>query len=87
MGKYDVEAGLAIRQVKKPRFKFVMDVVEHPDYLELRVYEDEVMEMNETQRMELMNYLIMCQRIVESFGVKCYPGGVVGKPPPRKRIT
>jgi hypothetical protein len=83
MAKYGIQEGLAIRNVKKPSFKFTMDTIEHPDYVELRIYEDEIMEFNETQRFEVMEYLIMCQRVVESFGHKCYPGGVVGKPPRR----
>lgn len=85
MVNYTIQAGLAIRKIKRPRVKFTMDIVEHPDYIELRVYEDEIMELNETQRFEIMDYLITCQKMVETFGVKCWPGGAAGKPPRRKR--
>ena len=61
----------AIRQVKAPVKRLTVDVVTHPNYLGLRVYEDEVMEYDVNQRMHIMEYLLMLKNIVDSFGVRC----------------
>jgi len=67
---YD-DIGKAIRHIKAPVKRLTVDVVTHPDYLGLRVYEDEVMEYDVNDRMNIMEYLLMLKKIVDSFGVRC----------------
>jgi hypothetical protein len=69
----------AIRQIKPPVKRLTVDVVTHPDYLGLRVYEDEIMEYDVTQRMNIMEYLLMLKKIVDSFGVRCEIEGAKGR--------
>jgi hypothetical protein len=73
----------AIRQLKPPVKKLTVDIITHPDYLSLRVYEDEVMEYEINQRADIMQYLLLMRKVVESFGVRCEIDG--GKFVPRSR--
>lgn len=73
----------AVRQLKPPVKKLTVDIVTHPDYLSLRVYEDEVMEYEINQRADIMQYLLMMRDVVQAFGVRCEIDG--GKNVPRKR--
>lgn len=71
----------AIRQVKCPVKQLTVDIVKHPDYLSLRVYEGEVMEYEITAREAIMKYLLLMRDVVQSYGVRCEIEGAryVGK--------
>lgn len=73
----------AIRQLKPPVKSLTVDVVTHPDYLSLRVYEEEIMQYEIDKRADIMQYLLLMRKIVESFGVRCEIDG--GKYIPRRR--
>jgi hypothetical protein len=73
----------AIRQLPKPVKELTVDVVSHPEWLALRVYEDEVMQYEIDQRADIMQYLLLMREVVQSFGVRCEIDG--GKYVPRKR--
>lgn len=73
----------AIRQVKVPVKNLTVDIVTHPDYLSLRVYEDEVMQYEVDKRSDIMKYLLLVRDLIQSFGVRCEIDG--GKNVPRKR--
>ena len=73
----------AIRQLKCPVKHLTVDIVTHPDFLSLRVYENEVMEYEINQRADIMQYLLMMRDVVQSFGVRCEIDG--GKDAPRKK--
>jgi hypothetical protein len=73
----------AIRQLKPPVKKLTVDIVTHPDFLSLRIYEDEVMEYEINQRADIMQYLLLMREIVQSFGVRCEIDG--DKNVPRKK--
>lgn len=65
------DVGRAIRQIKPPIKGLTIDVVLHPDYLSIRVYEDEIMEHNINNRMHIMEYLLLLRKTVQSFGMRC----------------
>lgn len=73
----------AIRQVKSPVKNLTVDIVTHPQYLSLRVYEDEIMEYDINDRADIMQYLLLLRKIVQAYGVRCEIDG--GKHVPRKR--
>ena len=73
----------AIRQLKPPVKKLTVDIVTHPDFLSLRIYENEVMEYEINQRADIMQYLLMMRDVVQAFGVRCEIDG--GKNVPRKK--
>jgi hypothetical protein len=73
----------AIRQLRPPVKNLTVDIVTHPQYLSLRVYEEEIMEYEINQRADIMQYLLLMRKIVQSFGVRCEIDG--GKFVPRKK--
>lgn len=66
----------AIRKIKVPVKHFKMDVRGRPNYLALTVYEDNIMEYTESQRMQVMEYLVLCKQLIESYGVRCEIEGI-----------
>lgn len=65
----------------KPPYNIVVDIVEMPDFLALRVYENEVMALSNEKQMIVMEYLFKLKEIVHKFGYKCDFQGVKGDPP------
>lgn len=66
----------AIRQVKCPVKSLTVDIATHPDYLALRIYEEQVMEYGINDREAIMQYLLLMRDIVQSYGVRCEIEGV-----------
>jgi hypothetical protein len=73
----------AIRQLKSPVKELTVDIVTHPEFLSLRVYEDEIMQYEINQRADIMQHLLLMREIVQAFGVRCEIDG--GKVAPRRR--
>jgi hypothetical protein len=73
---YNIEMAKALRQVKAPVKDLTLDVKARPNYLALTVYEEEVMKYDETRRGDIMEYLILCKQLIESYGVRCEIEGV-----------
>lgn len=48
-----------------------MDVRARPNYLALTVYESNIMQYNESERMQVMEYLLMCRKLIQSYGTPC----------------
>jgi hypothetical protein len=87
MGKifYNVAMAKAIRKVKMPVKHLKMDVRARPNYLALTVYEENIMEYEENKRMQIMEYLLLCKQLIESYGVRCEIEGI--KYDKRKKST
>ena len=83
MVKVTKEMKLAASQVKPPYKGLVVDLVEFPNYIGLRIYENQIMSMNDSQQFSVMEYLHNLRRVIESFGVECYFDGAKGDPPRR----
>lgn len=83
MVKVTKEMKLAASQVKPPYKGLVIDLVEFPNYIGLRIYESQIMSMNDSQQFSVMEYLHNLRRVIESFGVECYFDGAKGDPPRR----
>ena len=60
-----------IRDVKVPVKGLIMDIRARPNYLALTVYESNIMEYNESQRMHIMEYLLMVRKLIQSYGTPC----------------
>ena len=74
--KYTVEMAKKIREVKCPVKNLKLDVRARPNYLALTVYEENVMEYNESQRMQLMEYLLLVRQLIMSYGTPCEIEGI-----------
>jgi len=61
----------AVRRIKMPVKGLVMDVRGMPDFLCVSVYEENILEYNDSQREAIMGYLIMVRDVIRSYGVPC----------------
>jgi len=77
--KYTVEMAKKIRDIKCPVKNLKLDIRARPNYLALTVYEDNVMEYNESQRMQLMEYLLLVRQLIQSYGSPCEIEGIASK--------
>ena len=68
---YTVEMAKKIRDVKCPVKNLRMDIRARPNYLALTVYESNIMELNENQRMNVMEYLLLVRNLIISYGTPC----------------
>ena len=73
---YNVDMAKSIRKIKMPVKDLKMDVRARPNYLALTVYEENIMEYNESKRMQIMEYLLLCKQLIESYGVPCEIEGI-----------
>ena len=80
--KYDKTMAKAMRSIPKP-LNFTVDIVEHKEYTEVRVYENDLMQFNDSKRVQAMEYLNKVDTLLKSFGLKSFIGGVSGDPPRR----
>jgi hypothetical protein len=73
---YTKDMAKAIRQIKPPVKDLIVDIARHPDYIALRVYEDNVMQYEINQRADIMQHLLLIKDIIESYGTRCEIEGV-----------
>jgi hypothetical protein len=85
MSKYNLQIKKALTAVKPPYKGIQYAVVEYPNMLTIRVYEDNIMEFSVDQRVNILEYLELLQHVVRSFGVDCELEGAAGSVP-RRRI-
>ena len=69
--QYTKEMARKIREIKPPVRNLKLDVRTRPNYLALTVYESNIMEYNETERMAIMDYLLLVRQLIQSFGTPC----------------
>jgi hypothetical protein len=70
---------LKIRELKKPDGNLQMDIVKYPDFLAIRLYEDNFAQYDGSMRVRVIEYVEMVKNILESYGVRVElegkPGG------------
>lgn len=82
--KYTKEMLAAVRTVKAPYSGLAIDFVEFPDYLAIRVYENQIMALPEGHKVSVLEYLHKLRDILVSMGAtKVYFDGIQGDPPGR----
>lgn len=67
---YTKQVAQDIRRIQRP-CEFAMDVVAYPDFLSLRVKEEEIMSMNDIKQLQVMEYLQKIRALIESYGIRC----------------
>lgn len=76
---YNAEMAKKVKEIKPPVPGLQMDIVKFPEFLALRLYEDNFKQYNDSQRMRVIDYVEMVKKIIESYGVRCElegkPGG------------
>lgn len=73
---YTREMALKIREVRKPEVDLLVDVVRYPDFLALRIYEDNFSQYAGIKKELVVDYISKIKKIIESYGVRCELEGV-----------
>jgi hypothetical protein len=76
---YTKEMALKIRDIKKPVHDLQMDIVEYPDFLAIRLYENNFLQYGDNVRMKIIDYVEKVKRVIESYGVRCELEGKPGE--------
>ncbi len=66
----------AWRKIPKPVQGLKVAIVEYPQAYFVRVYEDNVMQYSESERVQIMMYLEEVRKTLESFGQPCHIEGM-----------
>ncbi len=72
---YTEEMKKAIRQIQKPQM-LLLDIAKYPDFLALRLYEDNFLQFEGIKKEMVIDYLQKIKKIIESYGVRCELEGV-----------
>ena len=76
---YNKEMASKIRELKKPVPGLQMDIVKYPEFLAIRLYEDNFVQYDGSARIKVIEYIEMVKNILESYGVRVElegkPGG------------
>ncbi|QIN94110.1 hypothetical protein PP459_gp123 [Streptomyces phage Wakanda] len=83
MSKYSPAVQKIFKAMKAPYQGFIVDIVEYPDYLALRVYKDNIESFSEPQKVALAEYLYRLRDAIKS-EVNCHIEGVTNAPPGRR---
>jgi hypothetical protein len=76
---YTEEMQKRIREIKSPVFGLLMDIVKYPDFLAIRLYEDNFLQFEGTKKEMVIDYVSKIKKVLESYGVRCELEGVPGE--------
>jgi hypothetical protein len=74
---YNEEMKKKLREIKKPML-LMMDIVKYPEFLALRLYEDNFIQFTGSKKEEVIDYVMKVKKMIESYGVRCELEGVPG---------
>ena len=66
----------AVRGIKRPVTGLQMDIVKYPEFLCLRLYEDNFIQFTGNKKEMVIDYLQKVKKVIESYGVRCELEGV-----------
>lgn len=82
--KFTPELLAALKIIPQPYAKgMTVDFVEFPEYLAVRLYENEIMSLSDLQRVSVMEYLHLLRNTASLIGYDLHFDGVAGDPPRR----
>lgn len=84
MSLYTAEVQRIFKTTKAPYPRFVVDAVEHEDYLELRVYKENIESFSEPQKVDLAGYLYILRDAIRLTGTNCHIQGSLDPVPYKK---
>jgi hypothetical protein len=73
---YNDEMKKRVREIKKPVNNLMMDIVMYPEFLALRLYEDNFIQYVGIQKEMVIDYVSRVKKLIESYGVRCELEGV-----------
>ena len=66
---YNEDMKKKLRELNKPMF-LLMDVVQYPDFLALRLYEDNFIQFDGREKEKVIDYVTKAKKLLESYGVR-----------------
>lgn len=76
---YTDEMKKRVHEIKKPSM-LLMDIVMYPEFLALRLYEDNFIQFDGIKKEMVIDYVTRVKKLIESYGVRCE---LEGKPSER----
>jgi hypothetical protein len=73
---YNQEMAKSIRNIVKPSSKLLMDIVKYPEFLAIRLYEDNFIQFDGIKKEMVIDYVAKVKKVIESYGVRCELEGV-----------
>lgn len=73
---YSAAMQKAWKSIPKPVPKLTVALVAYPNAYFVRVYEDEVMQYGESDRVAILYYLEEVRKTIESYGTPCHLEGI-----------
>ena len=68
---YTDEMKKKLREIKKPVHDLLMDIVMYPDFLAIRLYEDNFIQYHGNKKEMVIEYVMKVKKLIESYGVRC----------------
>lgn len=68
---YTDEMRKRVREIPKPTYDLLMDVVMYPEFLALRLYEDNFLQFDGLKKEMVIDYVSRVKKLIESYGVRC----------------
>ena len=75
---YTKEMAKKLREIKKPTPGLTMDIVKYPEFLAIRLYEDNFKQYDGSMKLKVIEYVEMVKNILESYGVRVELEGAPG---------
>jgi hypothetical protein len=72
---YTDEMKKKVRELKQPMF-LLMDIAMYPDFLAIRLYEDNFVQFDGIEKEKVIDYVSKVKSLLESYGVRCELEGV-----------
>lgn len=66
----------SIRNIAKPSNKLLMDIVKYPEFLAIRLYEDNFIQFDGLKKRNGYRLRKQVKKVIESYGVRCELEGV-----------
>jgi len=76
---YSKEMALKLRELSKPVHDLQLDIIKYPEFLAIRLYEDNFKQYDGSVKLRVIDYVEMVKKVIESFGVRCELEGAPGE--------
>ncbi len=73
---YNNEMAQKIKQIKVPVIGLQMDIAKYPDFLAIKLYEDNFIFFEGIKKEMVIDYVDKVKKVIESYGVRCELIGV-----------
>jgi len=86
MNKYTEEVEKVFKTIQPPYPNFVVDLIEYPGHLGLRVYRPNILKFKQAEKVALATYLYELRDAIRKV-TGCEIEGVENEPPARERVS